>query len=263
MIKRDHPNATVCLWANNQLFRTYSDIEKRRIADATDLFICCSQFIANDIDSQCPQMRGKTRVVRNGVNTDRFRPRMESKQDEFPTILFVGRIVPEKGPDLLLRAACLLRDRGHGFRVSIVGSSNFDAAVPLSRYEKDLRRLAAPLGEAASFQHFVDREHIVEVYHRASIFCVPSNWDDPCPLTVPEAMACGLPVVASRRGGIPEQGEDAILYFSPPEVGQLAEHLASLILNPGLRQKWGVKARDRAMALSWHSQYQKLCDCLK
>ncbi len=258
MVKRAHPRAIVCLWANNQLFRTYTGREVARIAAVTDVFICCSQFIANDLLARLNNNQEKVRVVHNGVDVERFRPALYKPPDAPPTILFVGRVTPVKGPDLLLRAGALVLGTNRRFRIRIVGSSNFNAQDPLTPYEQELRRIAAPLGDAVEFIPFVDRRRVLDEYQAATIFCVPSNWDEPVSLTISEGMACGLPVIASRRGGIPEVGGEAVLYFDPPQVETLADHLAYLIDSPAARADLGHRARKRAESFAWSLQYEQL-----
>ncbi len=258
MVKRAHPSAIVCLWANNQLFRTYSEREMAHISAVIDVFVCCSQFIANDLLARLNSNQEKVRVVHNGVDIERFHPISCETPDAPPTILFVGRVTPVKGPDLLLRAGALVLGTKRRFRIRIVGSNNFNAQDSLTPYEHELRRVAAPLGDAVEFIPFVDRRRVLDEYQAASIFCAPSNWDDPCPLIIPEAMACGLPVIASRRGGIPEQGGDAVLYFDPPQVEKLADHLVYLIDSPSARADLGRQARKRAESFAWSLQYERM-----
>jgi glycosyltransferase involved in cell wall biosynthesis len=276
LFKDQHPSAQVCLYAVNALFRTYNRSEVRRTLAAADCVVCCSHYIANDLEMRLGASSPKIQVVHNGVDTDLFRPLKEADRAEFseaesdeevPTILFVGRAVPEKGPDLLLRAAGkLLQAQGKNqrrFKLRIVGSAGFAPSVRLSSYEEELRRLAQPLGQNVEFQASVDRVQLLREYQGASIFCAPSNWDDPFPLTVLEAMSCGLPVVASQRGGIPEAGGEDIMYFQPPEVDELAAHLAALIDDPALRRSWGGRARERVQRFAWSNQYLQLRQALK
>lgn len=258
MLKRHAPQAQVTLWVHNALFRTYSDSEMARILDQTDRVICCSQFIANGIQERLKTPSDRIFAVVNGVNPERFQPRAEPLEEEIPTILFIGRVLPEKGPDLLLKAAQKLLGGKRKFKVRIVGSSNFNAKDPITPYQEELFKLAAPMGEAVEFQPFVARAQVIEEYHAASIFCVPSNWDEPVSLTISEGMASGLPVIASRRGGISEVGGDAVLYFDPPDVDTFADHLAMLLDDPSARREWGAKARQRAVTLSWENQYRVL-----
>ena len=260
LFKKEHPKAQVCLYAVNALFRTYSRGEVARTMEVVDRVICCSDFIANDLEARLGRSSSKICVVHNGIDVEKFQP-LSREDDEVPTILFVGRAVPEKGPDLLLRAACKIL-QAHGgearFKLRIVGSAGFAPSMKLSPYEEELRRLAEPLGDVVEFQASVDREQLLREYQSASIFCAPSNWDDPFPLTVLEAMSCALPVVASRRGGIPEGGGDDILYFQPPDVDELAAQLTSLVEDANARAELGAGARQRVKMFAWENQYQKL-----
>ena len=260
--KQRLPKAQVCLYAHNSLFRTFSNRELRTTMDAADRIICVSDFLANALADRLGSRQDKIKVVNTGTDIERFQPNPNPVNPEELVVLFVGRVVPEKGPDLLLKAAQKLADGKRRFKIRIVGSANFAADAPLSDYEQELRKLAEPIRAHVEFLPFVDRKRIVEIYHNANIFCAPSNWDDPCPATVPESLACGLPLVASRRGGIPEVGGDAALYFKPPDTDALATILAGLLDDPASRETWGKRSRARAESLSWFSQYQKLLRAL-
>ncbi len=267
LLKKQHPAAQVCLYAVNALFRTYRRGEVQRTLAAMDHAICCSDYIANDLSMRLGHDSSKIQVVHNGVDVDKFRPAPDFQEPEVPTILFVGRAVPEKGPDLLLRAANkIYQAQGKNqrrFKLRIVGSAGFAPSQNLTPYERELRRLAEPLQDIVEFQASVDREQLLREYQATSIFCAPSNWDDPFPLTVLEAMACGKPVVASNRGGIPEGGGSDIMYFQPPETDELADHLAALVDDAKLRDAWGRRARERVLRFAWPNQYQRLCNVLK
>ena len=259
LLAEHRPSAALVLYAHNTLFRTYGRRELRRVVARATALVCVSEFLADNLTSRLGSMQANVVVVRNGVDLDRFRPRDTAPDDGVPVVLFVGRVIPEKGPDILIRAARTLLAGERRFRVRIVGSRGFSATDPLSPYEQGLRRLAAGTrGDAIEFAPFVDRSRIVEEYARADILVVPSNWDDPCPLTVPEALACGTPTIASRRGGIPEVGGEAVLYFTPPRAEELAERLAYLLDEPSARVEWGRRAREHALTLAWGPQYEKL-----
>lgn len=265
LFRQEHPAARVCLWANNELFRTYCDRETQGIVRAADRVICCSEYVAGDLRGRLggsQDLGKKIRVVHNGADIERFRPDTGKRMSGVPIVLFVGRVIPEKGPDLLLKAAGKLYGGGRRFIVRIVGSSGFSATDRLTPYEEELRRLAAPMGDAVVFQPFVDRARVVDEYQAASIFCAPSTWNEPVSLTVPEALASGLATIASRKGGIPEVGGQAILYFDPPDADMLAAHLGMLLDNVELRQTWGHRAREQAHLVSWERQYKILVESL-
>jgi glycosyltransferase involved in cell wall biosynthesis len=262
--KERFPSARICLYAVNALFRTYSLAEVRRVIAAVDRMICCSRFIANDVRERLGVVSEKIVVVHNGVNVENFRPAampasapMPATEDQPPRILFMGRVIPDKGPDLLIQAALKLHEQKKHFKLRIVGSAGYRAGNALTPYERQLRSLARPIADRVEFQASVDRGQLLREYQEAAIFCAPVRWDDPFPLTVLEAMACGVPTVAGRRGGIPEIG-DSILYFKPRDVEQLAGQIARLLDDSQFRARCAARCRSRAEDFSWDLQYNKL-----
>ena len=259
MFKRHAPNAKVVLHVHNSLFETYSRREIANTISAADVIVCNCEFLANEIVGRLNGVQSpKIKVVYNGVDTKRFIPNPGLVDRNIVNILFVARMVPEKGADLLIKACLKIYGGRRKFRLQIVGNRGFSAGGPLSPFEIKLRKLAAPMGESVEFLPFVDRNKILPIYQSASIFCAPSNWDEPCTLTIPEAMACGTPTIASHRGGIPEMAGDAALYFDAPNVDQLAELLAYLIDDEKARLDWSVKSRIRAEECDWSHRYESL-----
>jgi glycosyltransferase involved in cell wall biosynthesis len=257
------PRAQVILWMHNAVFQNYSRSETERIERSLDRIVCVSGAIARSVEIRLGRASSKIRVVHNGVDTRRFHPAPERRAADSCVILFVGRILPIKGVDLLLRAASRLAEEGLDFQVRVVGSSGFNAAEALTDYERRLRELARPLGSRITFRPFIDRHEVVREYRGADIFCAPSNWEEPFGLTVAEAMACGLPVVTSRRGGIPEFAGDDVLYFTPPDVEELAARLRLLIGDAAARQDLGARAHAAAQQLDWSCSYRSLMAALR
>jgi len=259
MFKVHAPKAKVVLHAHNSLFGTYTARELRTVVDAFDVVIFNCEFLANEIKGRLSSGQlCKVKVVYNGVDTERFVPNANLVDPELVTILFVARMVPEKGADILLKAALKIYGKNRKFKVRIVGNQGFSAGGPLSKYEVELRKIAAPMGDAVEFIPFLDRNRILPIYQAAGIFCAPSNWNEPCTLTIPEAMACGAPTIASRRGGIPEMAGDAALYFDPSNIDELADQLAYLIDDGAARLKWSGNARKRALQCDWANRYADL-----
>jgi glycosyltransferase involved in cell wall biosynthesis len=267
LFRRRFPGAQVCLWAHNDLFGTYSRSEILHVLSAATRIICVSTYIKDQLLERLgpvsQSVSRKLRVVFNGVDVDRFRPAAPLREASArPIVLFVGRIVPVKGVDLLIQAAERVKRAGHEFELRIVGSSGFSATEPLSTYEQELRRLAGPIKNIVTFKPFTGRSEVGREYQTASISAVPSKWNDPCPLTMLEGLASGLAMVVSRRGGIPEGCGDAALYFDPPNADALAIHLASLLEDAQLRGMLAERARARAELFSWQNQYRCLLGCL-
>lgn len=265
-----YPECTLVLHLHNASFANYSDSEVAKIAAAMDKMICCSSFLAELSLQRIPRPHAhKVHAVLNGVDTEQFRPVLKRHEnDAFPlTILFMGRMLPEKGPDLLIKAALLLhKKRRQGglpaFRIRMIGSHNFNASAPLSRYERSLRNLAYPLGKIIEFRPFYKRDKVPKIYQDADVFVAPSNWDEPFGLTIAEAMASGLPCIVSKRGGIPEVAHEAALYFSPPNVENLADRLEQLLTYPALRTELAQKSRCRSLELDWTSRFGQVRNAL-
>ena len=158
-----------------------------------------------------------------------------------PSILCVGRLVPEKGQAVLLEALARLAGRGH--RVSLVLAGE-------GRSRSALERRAERLGVAAqvSFLGAVGQDAIHEMYAGASIFCLPS-FAEGVPCVLMEAMAMGLPVVSTRITGIPELIEDGHsgLLVAPGRLDELTDALERLLVDPGLCRELAVNAREQVV----------------
>ena len=144
-------------------------------------------------------------MVPCGVNLDLFRPiakedarRQLGLSDDDRILLFVGRIEPLKGVDILLGAAAQLEGDSDCF-VLVVGGDSTDRQGEVAH----LRGLASELGiaERVNFMGAVDHERLPLFYSAADICVMPSFYES-FGLVALEAMACGTPVVASRVGGL-------------------------------------------------------------
>jgi colanic acid/amylovoran biosynthesis glycosyltransferase len=146
---------------------------------------------------------GSDRLVRiyNGVDVDEFAPNGAAREEP-PLVLAVGRLIEKKGFADLVRACSLLRKHGCEFRCRIVGKGEL---------EGELRALIAELGleEHVELAGAIPREQLLDVYSRASIVVAPcvigsDGNRDGLPTVLVEAMALGVPVVATDVTGIPE-----------------------------------------------------------
>lgn len=242
-------------YAHNELPRGMSRHESTRLlAPASAIVAVSADLAARIADRVSPRVAERIHVVENGVDIEAFRP-VDRPPAGIPRVLFVGRVVPEKGPDVLLRAAALL-DRP--LEIVIVGSQGFDRGSPPSSYEQELRTLAARSPARVVFEPFVDREKLPELLRTATLFVAPSRWAEPSGLTIGEALATGLPVVASDIGGIPDVVGDAGVLVSPDDVPALASALAALLEDRPRRDALRDRARSRAQERSWKRSWQQL-----
>jgi len=247
----------VVLYAHNDILRTVGRGEAARALADVAAVVCVSADLAELTASRLPpELAARVHVVDNGVDTDAFTPTPRNPGDGHPLrIMYVGRVIADKGPDVLMRAAQQLSP---DVEYVIVGSNGFDARAPLTPYERSLRQLAERCPSRVSFEPFVDRVDLPDLLRTADIFVVPSRWREPSGLTIGEAMATGLPVVASRVGGIPEVLGDAGTLVEKDDPSALADALRPLIEDPAARQQHGCAARRRAEERNWTHSWRQL-----
>lgn len=190
----------------------------------------------------------KMDIIPNGIDTDRFNPageKIAEFDDGVPTILFVGRMDPRKGAKYLLMALPYLEKAVANYRLVIVGSGwmsrYYDSYVP-----HQLRHRVRFMGPASSEDH-------PRYYRTADVFCSPATGGESFGIVLVEAMASGVPVVASDIDGyrwVIEPGNEGIL-VPPKSPRHLAEALAALINDPARRKQMGERGREKAMQYAW------------
>lgn len=249
------------LYAHNELLRTYSRREGGRALGRAGAIVCVSDDLAERTrDRLPPGLRERVVTVHNGVDTDRFRPSpgrsTERGRDGLLRIAFVGRVVPEKGADVLLQALALL-DRSD-LVVSVLGSAGFDPHARPTPYEQRLRELAAHSRAKVEFEPFVARDRLAALLGEHDALVVPSRWAEPSTLTVPEGQACGLAVVASRVGGIPEVTAVPELLVPPDDPAALAAMLAALADDRSRLAEAAHRSRAYAEEHDWRHTWRAL-----
>jgi D-inositol-3-phosphate glycosyltransferase len=196
-----------------------------------------------------------------GVDLDTFCPgnrRAARRQLGLPAnaviLLFVGRIQPLKGPDILLRAAARLVADDPGLRERLVvavvgGPSGSGLAAPES-----LQRLAGELGLGATvrFQPPVPQRELAAWYRAADVTVVPSH-NESFGLVAVESQACGTPVVAARVGGLPTAVQDSVsgVLVAGHDPLDYADALRTLIDQPFRRALMGEAANAHAARFGW------------
>jgi len=193
-------------------------------------------------------------IVPNGVDTEFFRPELKNEQilskyglEEQSYILFVGRVSPEKGVHILLRAfKQIVNDIPKDFKLVIVGplASAFNSAQ-ISSYAKAVMRYAKEgLGERVVFTEAIDRNSLRVLYSNAYCYILPSLVEA-FPMVLLEAMASGTSPIGSTAGGIPDIIIDGVngLLFKKGDWKDLASKLLMLITDKNLRDKLATNAR--------------------
>jgi glycosyltransferase involved in cell wall biosynthesis len=228
---------------------TPMDLELHRLVGSHLSVVCRHSYLhALSVGVQAAQLS----CIPNGVDTQAFRPRDGlhdadgdlrrhfALADGDPLIGFVGRLSPEKGPEVFLRAALLLRATLPRARFVLVGDGPLRPSVQqmIERYR---------LGDAVLLAGV--RDDMPAVWHQLDAV-VNTSQSEGMPLSLMEAMACGLPVVASQVGGVPDLVESGATGWltGPRDAEGVAYHLAQLFQTPGLAARMGERARERVVA---------------
>jgi glycosyltransferase involved in cell wall biosynthesis len=199
----------------------------------------------------------KISIAPCGVDLDLFTGSGRAdKRNRTHRILSVGRLVPRKGVEVVIRALPLLRDAGFGdVELLIVGGGGDATATESDAEGRRLLAIAAELGvrEHVIFRGQLPREAMPEIFRSAdAVACTP--WYEPFGIVPLEAMACGVPVVASAVGGLRDTVVDGGtgLHVPPLDPGATASALARLLSDKGLREELGRAGQQRARArYSW------------
>ena len=223
------------------------------IYDATSLIITVSDFIKsrvltiNAIDS-------KTRTVLNGIDLEAFARKKACDRSSFGfsdsnfVIIFSGRVNKEKGILELIEAMNLLNDHPD-IKLLVLGSSFYGVADNENSFARMLREKAAPVQERIVFTGFIPYADIPSYLHMADVAALPSTWEEPLGLTCIEAMACGLPVITTTQGGIPETvtPDCGILLTADSLLPQrLSTAILDLYNHPNQRKQMGQSAMERS-----------------
>ncbi len=177
------------------------------------------------------------RFSEEALETDRaaMRERYGIPSDVFLAIL-VGKLIPYKRPWDLLEAAALVP----GVHVAFAGEGELRG--PLEGRARELG-----IEDRSHFLGFVNQAALPAVYAAADVMVVPSEWEN-YPLVVPEAVACGLPIIltdmCSAAGDVAVDGSNAFV-VAVGDVSAIVGHLRALVTDPGLRAAMSADARDR------------------
>ncbi len=199
-----------------------------------DLVMCVSRYVIDRVLELCPEAKHKVRLVYNGVDASRFRPHQHSLQYR---LLAVGNLLQRKGFDVIIRALSHIVDIFPKASLTIVGKD------PVGNKKRllDLAR-KVDVSTHVNFAGHISDEALSEVYRNSDVFVhVPRN--EPFGVVLIEAMASGLPVVASCTGGISEIVPSEFL-VSINNHDEIAEKVCAIFeLNE--EERWGIGMENR------------------
>ena len=206
-------------------------------------FVAVSHAVAKSLQD-IGIAREKIRVLYNGLPDPLSGSNLVAKREAGIRIGIVGQVGPWKGHDDLVDAFRTVLLQHSNAKLLIFGAGAAD-------YEAELRQRVLEIGleHNVVWRGFVNDPS--EIYGAIDMLVVPSRSADPLPTSAIEAGLFGLPVIASRCGGLPEIIEDGVTgyLFQSGAIDQLAQNIVKLIAKEDLRVQMGQKARARALSL--------------
>ncbi len=269
-VHMSHTLGLVKLEVSDEEADAESDIRieiERRIMRETEAIVAASEIEADELIRLYGADPAKVSIVPCGVDTDVFRPirqvdaREALGRDQCERlVLFVGRIEQIKGIDVLLDALGLLFKRRPDLRgelclLVVGGALDPGDDAPETEKVQELRRLVHEhrMEDSVDFVGSVDQDRLALWYSAADLCAVPSLTES-FGLVALEAMACGVPVVATRVGGLQTVVEDggSGLLVAPGDHAALAEAMEQVLMDHRLRMHLAHGARERAEQFTWH-----------
>lgn len=219
------------------LSRRWVDRCSRFVYRKADMNICVSEAVRRVMFDELGET-AQTAVLYNGVNTSLFTPPQDYDAHSTPTILSVGRLIPSKGQELVLRAIAELRRKYPQLRYEII-----DDGPERSHLETLAHELK--IAESVKFLGRQNRQFVAEAMKRCTIFALPSR-DEAMGCVYLEAMATARPIIGCLEQGIEEivrHSENGWL-IQPDNLQEMVKALDTLLANASLRKQMGQKARE-------------------
>ena len=216
--------------------------------------LTCSNYVREKVATI--QHDSKIQTLYNGIDTKEFslekeynmtRADIGLSENDF-VMVYSGRLNKEKGVSELIDAMLAIHDKPN-IKLMIIGSPFFGNVANEDNFVKDLKQKAKDIKDRIVFTGYIAHSQLPQYLKISDIAVIPSLWDDPCPNTVLEAQAMGLPLITTCRGGIPEEvtEKNAILLETDEHfVDNLAAAILDLYEHPEKRQQMASAALERA-----------------
>lgn len=224
----------------------------RDIGESLDAAIGVSDYICNRISECAPKL--PTFTVHNGIDREMFASAQAARREDFGlklddfVMVFTGRIDPIKGIGELVHAMTLLKSLPQ-VKLLVVGGSFYGGSVSGDeQFCAQLRSDASILKNRIVFTGFRPYEEIPSILKMADLAVIPSTCQEAFATTVLEAMASGLPILATRSGGVPEacMGVARIVEQGPDLANRLRMNIEDLFMHPATLSRMSQKGLERS-----------------
>ncbi|MCR8629716.1 glycosyltransferase family 4 protein [Paenibacillus radicis (ex Xue et al. 2023)] len=281
-LRRTHPKAKIWLVLHSITFISKRHIKRAELKvclAAADRIIVNSHFLKEQVIRMVPQAKGKIRVNHLGVDPKKFISRWSEKgaalrQESFKlrgiegkkVVLYVGRLIGIKGVHHLLQAMPQIITHIPDVMLIVVGSA-FYGSDRVTPYVKQLHRIGRKMRDNVRFIPYVPHSEIPEWFRLADVLVVPSHINEAFGLVNVEAMATGVPVVATRAGGmkeIIEHGNTGYLVDASRLQDELALWIINLLTQSGQVELMGAQSELRVQEhFTWEKTAERFLNLYK
>jgi glycosyltransferase involved in cell wall biosynthesis len=257
LYKEASPNSEMVLSLHNDMFSEskISYEQGRKAIEIATFITTVSDYIKQEVLIRFPEAKGKIKAVFSGVDLSVYPPvwtdegqrirhayREKYGVENKKVVLFVGRRGKTKGPHILIRALQGLMNHHEDIVLMIVGGKWF-SDDRINSYVEYLYKLAKPFKDRIIFSKFIPAEEIQNMFLLGDIFVCSSQWNEPLARVHYEAMAAGIPVITTNRGGnaeVIENGYNGFVVNQYKKPSAFAKAIHRMIQEPELTD-WMAK----------------------
>lgn len=236
--------------------RLYAKAMFRLLTRRTDQILCVSEFTKRELERWAGGNPDRMEVIPNGLEDSWFAAPPPGRPHPKPYLLFVGNVKPHKNLGRLLKVFDAIKNRIPHDLVLVGQTEGFITG------DAEALREAEKFGDRVHVAGLVDEGKLRQYYASAEMLVFPS-WYEGFGFPPLEAMACGCPVAASHIASIPEVCADAVSYFDPLRMEDMAEKILEVIRDRGLRETLRQKGLRRAKEFSWEKTALETGRCIE
>jgi len=244
------------LWKKLKHLRWYSFLAmQKKVAKTLSQIITVSECAKYDISKEFCIPKNRFTVIPNGINTDLFYPMPEIKRRKNRIIVTNSADTPLKGLYYLLRSVAEISKK-KTVELIVIGTPKKNGKIL-----RQIKKLN--IGSFVTFTGRISDEAFVRQYAKATVAVIPSVYEG-FGLPAGEAMACGVPVISTTGGALPEVVGDAGILVPPADPSALTNAITKVLNNPDLAEQLSIAGYQRVQNhLTWHAAAKKTVDAYR